>query len=309
MSKKRILICGANGYIGKQFIRSINEHQIDFDINLLDIEFGNQLENLQFTYFEGSMLNKNLLNAAMKNVDLVFHFSGKAIVRKGIELLADDFDNDVSGTIHLLNTMVKNGVNRVVFLSSGGAVYGVKNNLPIKEDSSLNPISTYGLVKKTCEELLKFYFDNHGIKSVVFRVASIYGPNYNKIGKQGVIPTFIDCYKKKSEINVYGTGDEIRDFLFIEDLTALLIETLHNFKEGTFNIGTGYPASVNHIIGYLNEITNYQPAISFHSRNNQDILSNVLDISKVKKYYAWRPNIGLKDGISICWAEANKKNF
>ena len=306
MAKKRILICGANGYIGKQFISAINCNQSEIDINVLDIHFGGQFDNKQIAIFEGSILNQELLNEAVKNVDLVFHFSGKAIVRRGIELLADDFNNDVTGTIHLLNAMVSNGVSQIVFLSSGGAVYGEKNNLPIKEDEPLNPMSTYGMVKKTCEELLKFYSDNHGIKSVVLRVASIYGPNYNKIGKQGVIPTFIDSYKRKSDINVYGTGDEIRDFLFIDDLTNILLEIIHHFNQGTFNIGSGIPVSVNQIIEALNQLSDYHPGITYHKRNDQDIFSNVLDISKVKEHYSWRPSFGLKDGISICWAEANK---
>lgn len=306
-----ILVLGANGYIGKAFVRELLKDKAIQNIKLFDITLPNEdvLKNKKVSFFQGNILHEPSINEMFKNVDIVFHFLGKAMVRRGTDVLTDDLSNDLGATITILNAMVANYIKKIVFLSSGGAIYGSSNSSPIMEELNTCPISTYGLVKQSCETVISFYQRQFSIEPIILRVASVYGPNYNKIGIQGVIPTFIDQIKNKKPITVLGTGDESRDFIYIDDLINFLMSLKNtHFFSGIYNIGSGTSTTVNEILSFLTKLSLHAPTINYVSKNNTDVDHIVLNSQKIREVFGWKPNKNIEEGIFECWRIANNNS-
>jgi UDP-glucose 4-epimerase len=299
-----ILILGANGYIGTNFINKILEGDNTIFIKLIDIsEPNNYLKsNKRISFLQGDINEMKNIEDFFESVDIVFHFSGKSLVRRSIDLFGQDFHNDVCSTQKILNAMLVKNIRKIVFVSSGGTVYGNNNGLPIKENSALNPISSYGIVKSTIENILLLFKRESIIEPVIFRLSNIYGANYNKIGIQGVIPTFINKIKRKEEIIVFGTGEETRDYIHIDDFISLLHKILYQpFVSDIYNVGSGYGVTTNQIVEKLITLSGEKPIIKYIPKFKNDINNIILDISKVKEIFGWEPQIGIEVGIKSCW--------
>lgn len=299
-----ILILGASGYIGSNFINKILEKENNIFIKLIDISepCSNLKNNDRISFLTGDINQLENIEDFIEGVDIVFHFSGKSLVRRGINLFSQDFHNDVCSTQRVLSAMLAKNIRKIVFVSSGGTVYGNNNGLPIKETAVLNPISSYGVVKSTIESILMLYKRESAIEPMILRLSNIYGANYNKIGIQGVIPTFINKLKTKEDITVFGTGEEVRDYVYIDDVISLLISILDKpFVSDVFNVGAGYGVTTKQIIDLLISISGENPAIKYIPKFQNDVNNFILDISKIKEVFGWVPRISIESGIRKCW--------
>jgi UDP-glucose 4-epimerase len=299
-----ILIIGASGYIGLNFLKEVLSKDTNVKIKLIDYsepEISNSFKD-RVTFLKGDI--NQIINLAnfFDHVDIVFHFLGKSLVRRSINLMSEDYHNDVCGTLKILSAMTASGIKKIVFISSGGTVYGNYSQLPIKETAQLNPICSYGLIKASIEKILQLYKRELLIDPIVLRLSSLYGPNYNKIGIQGVIPTFISNIKNNKDVTIFGTGEEIRDFFYIDDLLGLLMSIIYknNFSD-TFNIGSGVGVSINQIIQLLCGFSDKKVRINYIPKFKEDINNIVLDISKAEKMLNWEPVFDLNEGLKRCW--------
>ena len=187
-------------------------------------------------------------------------------------------------TSKLLDACVRTGVSKVVFISSGGTVYGKDVDCPIKENAETNPISSYGLQKITIEKLLYLYSYMHGLDYRVVRLANPYGPYQRPNGVQGAVTTFTYKALAGEEIVVFGDGSIVRDYIFIEDAVRGILDISEGLgTHRIYNLGSGYGTSIRQVLETVAEATGCRLNITYREGRSVDVPVNYLDISRYEE--------------------------
>lgn len=212
--------------------------------------------------------------------------------------LVEDAKQNIIGTVELFTAAIDAGVDRIVFASSGGTVYGNTTVSPIKEDLPLAPVSAYGAAKVAAETYLNMLASTHGITGTSLRVGNPYGP-YQLMGTPiGVIANFIRCLREKRPVTIYGDGSKVRDYIAISDVaSAFALAITENIPSGSYNIGAGHGISVNGIVEKLENMTSERFEVVRIEDRSFDAQSIVLDSTKFKNVSGWKTKIGLEAGI------------
>jgi len=203
--------------------------------------------------------------------------------------------------VQLLQLMVTKGVSRVVFLSSGGTVYGIPEASPIPETHPLQPICSYGVVKVAIENYLFMYQSLHGIQPVVLRASNPYGERQGHVGVQGVIGTFLQKSKAREQIEIWGDGSVVRDFIHVSDLADLCIRVGTSEYCGILNAGSGEGHSIRDVIAVVERATDRKIDPVYKKGRAYDVPKAVLDISKAYREFNWKPGIDLLQGMKRTW--------
>ena len=208
-----------------------------------------------------------------------------------------DFKQNVMPTFALLDCCVKKKI-RVLFFSSGGTVYGEPQYLPIKEGHPTNPICAYGMSKMVVERMLEYYHVMYGLDYRVLRISNPYGPGQDPNRRQGVIAVFLAHVLAGKEIEIWGNGETVRDYLFVDDLIEACVKLLsYAGNERIFNVGSGKGVSLNEILHAIHELLPKEIHITYKEKRMQDVKTNVLDIARIKQEMNWHPHTDLYDGI------------
>jgi UDP-glucose 4-epimerase len=234
-------------------------------------------------------------------VDIVFHLISTTVpTTANLDPVADIKGNLLS-TVRLLQQMRDQGISRLVFLSSGGTVYGDAKTIPIPEEHERNPVSSYGIVKVAIENYIAMFSAQHGLKSLVLRVSNPYGPRQGHLGVQGVIPTFFQRIITGDEIRIWGDGSSVRDYLYISDLVSFIVQGVNKDLAGVYNVGSGQGASLKDILSLIEDISGISANVKFFPPRGFDVKRVVLDISKARKALDWTPSVSLREGCERYW--------
>lgn len=187
--------------------------------------------------------------------EVVNHHAAQIDVRQSVANPAMDASVNIVGTLKLLELCRKYQVKKVVFASTGGAIYGEPVTLPADESHPARPESPYGIAKLAVEKYLYFYFKTHGLSSVVLRYSNVYGPRQNAMGEAGVIAIVTEKLLQGEQPTIYGDGMQTRDYIFIEDIVRCNAKALEAGVQGIFNVGTGVETNVNTIVQKLIQLT------------------------------------------------------
>lgn len=233
----------------------------------------------------------------LKNVDVVFHLISATVPSNNDPLL--DIHTTVKPTIKLLNSCVKNKIKKVVFFSSGGTVYGIPRFIPITEQHPTNPISAYGVQKLTIEKYLEYYRAMFNLNYSILRIANPYGERQQPFGVQGLIANMLGKHFTGEEIEIWGDGSVVRDFIFVSDLTDIACKLLSYYgEEKIFNIGSGQGCSIKEIIFVIEKVLQTNLNVKYTAARKQDVPVNVLDIQLAMKTVNWKPCVSLETGIA-----------
>lgn len=201
--------------------------------------------------------------------------------------------------MRLLEAARNHNIKKIVYLSSGGTVYGNPKYTPIGEEHPTNPISSYGITKLAIEKYLFAFNEVYGFNSVVLRVSNPFGPWQSNCGVQGVIGTFLRLALEGKEIEVWGDGTVVRDFIYVDDVIDAITSALnYQGKEVVFNIGAGVGTNINEIIFLLENALKKRIVVNYLPGRNIDVRENVLDVSKAHLHFGWRPKTMLSHGIA-----------
>lgn len=230
--------------------------------------------------------------------DYVSHQAAQIDVRRSVSDPIFDARVNVLGTINVLQNCVKYKVKKVIFASSGGAIYGEQETFPAPETHPLRPISPYGITKLVTEHYLYYYKTIHGLNYVALRYANVYGPRQDPFGEAGVVAIFIQKMLNGEQPIINGDGQQTRDFVYVGDVVEANILAMGNeVSENVFNIGTGIEISVNQIFNHIREIIN--PSIE--ERHGPPKLGeqqrSVIDYARAKRILHWQPNTSIIDGL------------
>lgn len=300
-----ILVIGGNGFIGSHLVDRLllKGHNVRVFDSVYE-RYRKPLINIDYRI--STLDNIPDLYEAMLGIEIIFHLASSSVPSTSNIDTISDINMNLIPTLNVLNLSVKLGIERIIYFSSGGAVYGIPLTTPVNEKHLLQPISSYGIVKATIEKYLFLYQRLYNIKPLIFRPSNPYGPRQGHYMAQGVISTFLRKIKMDEGITVFGDGNSTKDYIYINDLIDLCYELSFSNEIGVFNLGTGKGISINQIISQISKITGVTPEIINADLQNYDVSHFVLDISKISNILGMHPSTSLEKGISETWNWINK---
>ena len=258
----------------------------------------------------GDFLDPIAVGNAISDCDVVYHLASATVPQTSNENPRYDVEVNLIGTLQLLEQMRSANVKKIIFASSGGTVYGIPQEIPIKESHPTDPTSSYGITKLAIEKYLHLYWTLHGIDYCVLRISNAYGVRQPITQTQGAIATFLGKAAANEEIMIWGDGSVLRDYVYASDIaSAFLQASLYQGDLKVFNIGSGYGHSLNDIIGAIENVVRVPLQVKYMPGRLFDVPINVLDISRAKTHLDWQPKIGLLEGISHTfeWTQKERK--
>ncbi len=253
ISVMNILITGGAGFIGSHIVDACMQR--GGDIYVIDNLSTGLIQNLhqhdgndRFHFFQADIRDKENIEKIVADVcpEAVFHLAAQINVRESIKNPEYDTEVNILGTLHLLEAMKKIGCRRMIFSSTGGAMFG-GDCPPYDESMEACPETPYGISKRAIELLLSFYEKQYGIVSTVLRYANVYGPRQNAQGEAGVVSIFLDKIHRNEAPTIYGDGNQTRDFIHVADVVSANMHALDNQLTGIYHVGTGIETSVNQL--------------------------------------------------------------
>ncbi len=297
-----IAIIGGAGFIGTNLALSLAADQKD-ELTVIDREesYFDTLKSLHLPHvrFLACPFSKEAdFDRQVAGQDIVYHLGSTTIPGDSNRNIPEELDANVTVSAKLFDSCVRQHVKKVVFISSGGAVYGKKGKCPIGEDTVTYPISSYGIQKIAIEKLLYLYHYQDGLEYRIIRLANPYGPYQRPNGRLGVVTTFVYKALTDGMLEVYGDGSVVRDFLYIDDA----IRGIRNIVDGendlrVFNLGSGLGTSVNQVIEAIRENIREDLTVDYIASRSTDVPENYLDISRYESIYGKLHPIGLSEGI------------
>lgn len=298
----KILLLGAAGFIGTNLTIELAKKTED-EITLVDRSkaffkpiVDMNLNNVRI--LEADLTVDMDFDSILKEQEVVYHLVSTTVPTTSNQHISQELVSNVVFSANLFEACIRCGVKKVVFVSSGGTVYGKEVDCPLKEKTATNPISSYGVQKITIEKLLYLYRYMYGLDYRIIRLANPYGPYQRPNGVLGAVTTFTYKALKGDEITVYGDGSVVRDFIYIDDAIRAIMKIVNGEnKHRTFNLGCGYGTSIKQVLETIEKALGIKLNVSYLEGRKVDVPVNYLDISRYEKYYGALNPISLEDGI------------
>lgn len=298
----KILLLGAAGFIGTNLTIELAKKTED-EITLVDRSkaffkpiVSMDLKNVHI--LEADLTVDMDFDSILKDQEVVYHLVSTTVPTTSNQRISQELVSNVIFSANLFEACIRCDVKKVVFVSSGGTVYGKEVDCPLKEKTATNPISSYGVQKITIEKLLYLYRYMYGLDYRIIRLANPYGPYQRPNGVLGAVTTFTYKALKGDEITVYGDGSVVRDFIYIDDAIRAIMKIVNGEdKHRTFNLGCGYGTSIKQVLETIEKALGIKLNVSYLEGRKVDVPVNYLDISRYEKYYGALNPISLEDGI------------
>ena len=299
-----ILVTGGTGFIGSHLVDLLIKqgHHVSVLTSSSSVHPNIQAIQSKINLIHGNFGNKELLIQSLKSVDYIFHAAWTTVPKTSSENPSYDAQSNIIGSIQLLEAAVIAGIKRVVFVSTGGAIYGIPRYNPIDEKHPVQPISAYGISKMAFERYLHFFLKNKGLDYSIIRIANAYGRRQNLRNQQGVIGIWLQKILHKTPLEIWGDGTVVRDYIHVKDVARAIISVLnYTGNRRVFNIGSGQGYSLNEILALCQKVSACQAEVHYKLSRSSDVPKNVLNIEKAQKELAWKPLIDLEEGIRDTW--------
>ena len=249
---------------------------------------------------------------ALDGVDAVIHLGCSSVPSSSINDPVSDIQDNVFTTIHLLELMRMKKVKNLVYMSSGGAIYGGGFNKIMSEDDPQYPYSSYGIVKSTCEKYILMEARLHGLFPTILRPSNVYGPR-QKAGAQGIIGNFLWNIANDKPCEIFGDGNIIRDYVYVDDVARACLKALSGNSDfgrssGIYNISSGVGHSINDLLPMIGNVVGKPVSFVYRDGRNFDIKRVVLSNDKALYGFDWRPKIDLKEGLQKTWQWIQENN-
>jgi len=297
LAGRKCLVLGAGGFIGINLCEGLRHAGATVHGYGRRSAFPHALAGVRMTVAD--LADTAALAAALAGVDVVFHLLGGSFPARAEANPAEDLRGHAAASLDLMTLCRDCGVRQVVFVSSGGTVYGVPQHMPIREDHPTDPISAYGIHQLLVEKHLGLLTHRHGLQTVVLRVANPFGP-YQLPGRgQGLIATLIARRLSGRPVDIWGDGMVIRDFFHVADLVdAALAAAAYGGRERVLNVGSGIGRSVRDVVGAIDAMLGLEGAEVVHRAGRAvDVPINVLDIGRIRRVLGWAPRMDWLKGL------------
>ncbi|MBI3948801.1 MAG: NAD-dependent epimerase/dehydratase family protein [Armatimonadetes bacterium] len=296
----KVLVTGGAGFIGSHVVDRLlaDGHQV---VVVDDLSTGKRANlNPGARFYEMDIQDRALAEVLEReSPDVVDHHAAQMDVRRAVEDPLFDARVNVLGLLNVLESCVRSKVRKVIFVSSGGAVYGEPERLPADEDHPIRPITPYGITKYVGEKYLYFYRVVHRLDYTVLRYANVYGPRQDPHGEAGVVAIFIGLLAKGQvpTINRYPDGEMQRDFVFVGDVVEANAAALTRGSGRVLNIGTGRGTTVSDLLEAVQHTLGTRIEPHFGVARPGELRQIYLAIDRAERYLGWRPRVNLEQGL------------
>lgn len=295
-----ILVTGGAGFIGSNIVDKYLEagHRVIVADNLSTGHRRNL--NPEAIFYETDIRTPELEEIFRKhNIDIVNHLAAQIDIRKSLADPLNDASVNIIGGINLLNMAKKYEIKKLIYSSTGGAMYGEPVYLPADEQHPVRPFAAYGASKHALEHYIELYNDLYSLDYTVFRYANVFGPRQDPLGEAGVIAIFIGKMQEGETPLIFGDGNQTRDFVYIDDVVQANLIALEKGSSEIFNIGTGRETTVNEVYETIRELIPGAPEVKYEPARPGEIYRICLDSSKAKKMLGWEPKTDFREGMKI----------
>jgi UDP-glucose 4-epimerase len=305
----KALVTGGSGFIGSTLVDALLAH--GFEVYVVDDLSTGKLPNLDEARREGGVkfhrydIGSEAVGDLLQQTrpDIVYHLAAQASVPASVADPAHDAQVNVLGLLRLLDASVAAEVSKFVFASSGGTIYGPQDKLPVKETAVGRPMSPYGISKRAAEDYLRVYNTEFGLDFTSLALANVYGPRQDPHGEAGVIAIFANKLVRGEQPTIDGTGEQTRDFVFVEDVAHAFVRAAEAGSGETINIATGVETSINQLYDTMAKAARFPHPAHRGPARQGDVMRNALDNTKAGKVLDWRPWTELPEGLTktISW--------
>ncbi len=295
----KIFVTGGAGFIGSNLVDALIE--LGHQVCIIDNLSTGQKENInqQAKFFELDIQDKKLAEIfESEKPEVVFHLAAQIDVRKSVAEPVEDAKANILGSLNLLENCKKFKIKKIIFSSTGGAIYGDSDIVPTPESAPQLPISPYGIGKLSVEKYLYYYHIVHGLDYTVLRYANVYGPRQNSHGEAGVVAIFCDKLLKNQPPIINGDGKQTRDYVYVADVVSANLAALNSLPGQTYNVGTGIESDVNKVAALIKEGIGSDLDFSYGPAKPGEQKRSCLNYDKIKKELGWLPKTSLAHGIA-----------
>lgn len=292
---EKVAVIGAGGFLGTNLARFLAPRVKDLRCYGRRCAFPEALHGL--SWITGEITDERLAQT-VAGCDVVIHLASTSTPATADRDIVADAEANVIGSLQLLEHCVAGRVGRLVFLSSGGTVYGIPNVIPTPESAPTDPITAYGAAKLAIEKYLEIFRRRHGLDYRILRVANVFGPYQTAEKGQGVVAAFLARALAEQPLEIWGDGQVVRDYVFISDVAeAIWAAMRHDGAHRVFNIGGGTGASVLQIATAIEKLVGRPLQRRFHPARPVDVPVSVLDHSLATNELGWKPAVDLEQGL------------
>ncbi len=301
-----ILVTGGAGFIGSHVCEKLA--LLEKNVIIIDSLINSTLENIagilpreNVFFYRADIRFVDKLHRIFEkhnDIDTIIHLAALTDVDESVREPFKYFDFNVNGTLSLLEVCRSNDVEKIVFASSA-AVYGDAGEVAVSEDFKLKPMSPYATTKICGEMLVETYSRLYGVKFNVLRFFNVYGPRMFRSGYSGVIGEFIKRLFASEPLTIYGDGEQVRDFVYVEDVADAVLKAVENPLNDVFNIASGKPTSINELAKLLMDVTGVRCEVEYEAPRPGDIRFSLANISKAVEKLGWSPKTDLRAGLTF----------
>lgn len=291
----RCLVLGGSGFIGRHLVPKLVERGLETVV-------GDLVPNPDAPFVKVDQRDGASIHEALSDVDVVIHLAWTSTPQSGTDNPAQDVTSNILGSLNIFRACVEQKVRRVVFCSSGGAIYGNPQQLPIVESHPLEPLSSYGITKLAVEKYLLLFSNLYGLEYMIMRPGNAYGEGQVGGRGQGVIAAALTAVRSGQPLTVWGDGSVVRDYVHVSDIAqAISLATTAEVSNLIFNVGSGHGLSLNDLIGLIDEVTRRQVKVLYTAQRVIDAPINILDSSFAHSTLDWAPGVAIKEGLLRQW--------
>ncbi|MCI0449303.1 MAG: NAD-dependent epimerase/dehydratase family protein [Chlorobi bacterium] len=302
--KKSCIIYGGAGFIGSHIADDLLAR--NFKVTVFD-KLNASRKNVEhildkIDFIEGDFNNKVDINKSSKKADYVVHLVSSTLPANSNLNPFYDVESNLLSTLNLLESCVKNNIKKVIFISSGGTVYGNPLKLPIKEDHPTNPMSSYGIIKLSIEKYLGLYRNLKRLNYKILRFSNPFGERQNPKLRQGLITHLLYRIKNKMPIEIWGDGKTIRDYFYIKDGAKSVYKSIiDNSQNYIYNISSSKGLSINQILEKFRRILKLNFKVKYLESRRFDVSVNILDNRLAAKYLGWETETDFSTALKNTW--------
>lgn len=293
------LVTGGAGFIGSHIVDALLA--AGYSVAVIDNLSTGKRENLNpaARFYEADIRDAAAVMAMFEKERpaVVSHQAAQADVRASVVDPAGYAQSNIIGTLNVLQAAKNTGARKVLFASTGGAIYGNPEELPATERCPARPLDPYGVSKLACEYYLDAYRRNFGLDFCALRYANVYGPRQNADGEAGVVAVFAKGMLAGRDLTIFGDGRQSRDFVYVADIAAANVIAAQ-VGSGIYNIGTGLPTDIVAIARTLQQITGYAKEVAHGAAKLGEVRHSYLDSHKARRELGWEPQVALREGLA-----------
>jgi UDP-glucose 4-epimerase len=297
----KCVIFGGGGFIGSAIADRLlcDEHILRIFERPRVIPYRVFQANERVEWLTGDMLSTHDVSSAIEGAEVVLHLVSFTLPKSSNDDLIYDVQTNLVSTLQLLNAMVAQKVNKIIFISSGGTVYGIPKYLPIDEQHPTDPLVSYGITKLIIEKYLLMFQHLHGIKATILRVANPFGPRQRVETAQGAVTVFLHRALHGQPVEIWGDGSITRDYIYINDVADAFAKAVdYSGPHSVFNISSGTGTSLNELVDIISNVLDTSIACHYLEGRPFDVPTSILSNKLARDEFGWSPQVPLRDGIA-----------